>query len=131
MSTGVPSVVKFVVTPELYNTKHRAVAVGSATVWTRVGGECVVGRNRFRQIPRLLWTRCEQLFGTVNPTTALAIMRTYQPRNMRAQAAPITQQLIVLLCICLCTGVGKLESPRMSRVEYCTAEILYFLNIPR
>eukprot|EP00904_Undaria_pinnatifida_P002351 jgi/Undpi1/12116/HiC_scaffold_48.g14089.m1 len=35
---GVPSVVKFVVTPELYNTKHRAVAVGSATVWTRIGG---------------------------------------------------------------------------------------------
>lgn len=39
-SIGVPAIVKFIVTPELFCTKHRALAVGSATVWTRIGGEC-------------------------------------------------------------------------------------------
>ncbi|CAM9370485.1 unnamed protein product [Ascophyllum nodosum] len=34
----VPSIVKYVITPELYSTKYRVVGLGSASVWTRIGG---------------------------------------------------------------------------------------------
>lgn len=37
--TAIPSVIKYVMTPELYATKYRAVGMGSASVWTRVGGK--------------------------------------------------------------------------------------------
>lgn len=36
---ALPSIIKYVITPELYATKYRAVGLGSASVWTRVGGE--------------------------------------------------------------------------------------------
>lgn len=39
-TTAVPSIVKYVITPELYTTKYRAVGLGSASVWTRIGSEC-------------------------------------------------------------------------------------------
>ncbi|CAN0482963.1 unnamed protein product [Discosporangium mesarthrocarpum] len=39
LNTGPPSVVKYVITPEIYDTRYRTVALGSASVWTRVGGE--------------------------------------------------------------------------------------------
>ena len=42
--TGVPPVVVTVVTPELFTTKHRAVAMSVAMVSTRIGGEFFVGR---------------------------------------------------------------------------------------
>ena len=76
--------VKFVVTPELFSTKHRAVAVGSATVWTRIGGECVVGRRSYRKGRQPIWTRCAQLCGVLCPTTAVAILHKCELRKMCA-----------------------------------------------
>lgn len=43
--TAVPSIIKYVITPELYTTKYRAVGLGSASVWTRIGGEYNVGHK--------------------------------------------------------------------------------------
>lgn len=88
-SIGVPAIVKFIVTPELFCTKHRALAVGSATVWTRIGGECVVGHKHYRKGHRPIWTHCGQLCGARCPATALAIINTnQQPRNMRTTHRP-------------------------------------------
>lgn len=44
-TTAVPSITKYVITPELYTTKYRAVGLGSASVWTRIGGEYNVGHQ--------------------------------------------------------------------------------------
>lgn len=38
LAIAVPSITKYVITPELYTTKYRAVGLGSASVWTRIGG---------------------------------------------------------------------------------------------
>ncbi|CAN0468990.1 unnamed protein product, partial [Discosporangium mesarthrocarpum] len=38
LNTGAPSSVKYVITPEIYDTRYRAVGMGSASVWTRVAG---------------------------------------------------------------------------------------------
>ncbi|CAM9284325.1 unnamed protein product, partial [Sphacelaria rigidula] len=38
MTISAPATIKFIITPELYATKYRTLGLGSANLWTRIGG---------------------------------------------------------------------------------------------
>lgn len=57
-TTAVPSIMKYVITPELYTTKYRAVGLGSASVWTRIGGKYNAGHQTFDAVAGPLGNRC-------------------------------------------------------------------------
>lgn len=141
-TTAVPSITKYIITPELYTTKYRAVGLGSASVWTRIGGEYNVGHQTCDAVAGALGNHCEfrsiatsSLQSTARRTTVVSqfqcFCESYVPKSRDDVVlchTPARAGLSVSLCFrrfWVRSHDGRQVCWPLSWPRFCTTKVLF------